>query len=335
MTLAGAVRACLILGLAGFALALPAIDVGARPKEPVLITPPPPPPMPNVAVGERMLEDAAAYESYMRQASLISPNFTDAGGVAQSLRQGVAYEPGQFMRGEIVYAAVAALQDPAFVAAVRQAGATPEGRYEVVAKIFANPLNAFRFNGAAGAAGRAKAAIVGEGMQLFNAGRLVTQAAYDVQHQAWSHADVEGRDARLETVRTISASQRYATPDQVLDLKRQVAGGGASTIPAPPAAQPPYSPLIVHAVALAALAAIGQAGDDQAFRLSWLTDDYFTDHCLIHAKNELKECLAVAKPNYEDVFCLGKQAMAYTGACTVQGAWSAVPLEITTHALRL
>ncbi|MEJ0066423.1 MAG: hypothetical protein WDM85_14265 [Caulobacteraceae bacterium] len=68
------------------------------------------------------------------------------------------------------------------------------------------------------------------------------------------------------------------------------------------AAPPPYSPLVIRAVALAALASIGQAGDDDVSHLGWLTDDYYLDHCLAEAKLSLYECIAVAKPNYEDVF---------------------------------
>ena len=93
--------------------------------------------------------------------------------------------------------------------------------------------------------------------------------------------------------------------------------------------------LVVRAVALAALAAIGQASDQDAPRLGWLTDDYYLDHCLAEAKLALFECLAVARPNYEDVFCLGQHAMKDTGACVVIGAGGAVPIDIVVKPLAL
>ena len=68
-----------------------------------------------------------------------------------------------------------------------------------------------------------------------------------------------------------------------------------------------------------------KAGDADANRLDWLTDDYFMDHCLAEAKLSLFECLAVAKPNYEDVFCLGQHALTDTGSCVVRGAGGTVP----------
>jgi hypothetical protein len=328
MTFLGPARVGLILALAGLAVGLATADVAARPKPvPVIVPPPPPPPMPDVAMGQRLIGDAAAFEDYMRKSALISPAFSDGAGVRQAWRAGAAYQPAQFGRGEVAYAALAALQDPTFVEAVRAAGQTPEQRYDVVRGIFAAPSYALAFKDAAGAAGLAKEALTGEGMRLFDAGKAVSLAAYSIQHQPWSLQDVPAREARLAAVKTLSASPRLADPDVTLTMQRAASGQPALGLAADPA-RPPYTPLIVRAVALAALAAIGQAGDDQAVNISWLTDDYFTDHCLSHAKNELNVCLSVAKPNYEDVFCLGQHAMNTTGACVVQGAGGAVPLEV-------
>src|SRR5580658_136358 len=83
------------------------------------------------------------------------------------------------------------------------------------------------------------------------------------------------------------------------------------------------------------LAAIGEAGDDAQGRLGWLTDDYFLDHCLAETKLSLFECLAVAKPNYEDAFCLGQHGMKDTGACVVRAAGGVVPLELYAHPIKL
>ena len=335
MRFLGPARVGLILALAGIAAGLAGADVVARPKPvPVIVPPPPPPPMPDIGMGQRLIGDAAAFEDYMRKSALISPAFTDAAGVQQSLRAGAAYQPAQFVRGEVAYAALAALQDPTFVEAVRAAGQTPEQRYDIVRGVFTSPSYALAFKDAAGAAGLAKQALTGEGMRLFDAGKAVSLAAYSIQHQPWSLQDVPAREERLAAVKTLSASPRLADPDVTLTMQRAASGQPTLGLTADPA-HLPYSPLLVRAVALAALAAIGQAGDDQVVNLSWLTDDYFTDHCLAHAKNELNVCLSVAKPNYEDIFCLGQHAMNTTGACVVQGAGGAVPLEIATNPITI
>ena len=323
------------LALAGLGAAFFAGDVTARPKrEPVVEAPPPPPPLPPVGLADRFLSDAAAYQSYMRQSQTISPAFQDAPGVQQSLRTGVAYEPGQFQRGEVAYAAIAALQDRSFVAAVRAEGATPQGRYAIIARLYADPANVLAFHDAPTAAGLAKQALASDGNRLLALGKQVRKAAYDIQHQPWSKEDVAARDERLQAAKLLSTSPRAAGDTDVAQLRAMVVEDPTAAPPAAPPpspAPPPYSPLIIRATALAALAAIGQASDADAARLSWLFDDYFTAHCLDHAKRELNECLAVGKPNYEDVFCLGEPAMMYTGECVVKGAGSWVPLEIAVR----
>jgi hypothetical protein len=325
-------RLTLLLALALAAAMTGVVEGGAKPRPPEVIEPPPPPPVPptpGVGLGARFIQEAAAYQGYMRGASAITPNFTDAAGVASALRIGVAYEPSQLRRGAVAYAAIAALGDAAFVADVRRAGDTPEARYAIVARIYANPASAMRFADGAGAAGLAKAALATTGLQLYNAGDAVTGAAYSIQHQPWSLAPVADLDARAAVVKGLSATPRQAASDDVAAMARQVLGDTSGAPPLQPA-PPPYSPLVVRAVALAALASIGQAGDDVSANLGWLTDDYFMDHCVSETKLSLFECLAVAKPNYEDVFCLGQHAMKDTGSCLVRAASAAVPLEITT-----
>ncbi|HEY9236295.1 MAG TPA: hypothetical protein VIP08_14830, partial [Phenylobacterium sp.] len=64
---------------------------------------------------------ASAFESFMRNARSIDGKFSGPADVAEGLRVGSAYEPKQFEAGMIAYAAVAAMQDPRFVAGVRKA----------------------------------------------------------------------------------------------------------------------------------------------------------------------------------------------------------------------
>jgi hypothetical protein len=323
-------RLWLGVALAAMVAALaPSEGLAKRPQPPPAEAPPPPPPMPGVGLAERFVTEAGAFESYMRDAGAISPAFASAGGVSSALRTGAAYEPGQLRRGAVAYAAITALGDAAFVADVRRAGQTAQGRYAVIARIYANPASVLDFQDAAGAAGMAKAALVSPGLQLFNQGDAVRLAAYSIQHQSWSLADVADRDGRASAVKSLSNTPHPPSADETAALERQITSGAA---PADPA-DPPYSPMVVRALALAALAAIGQAGDDAQTNLGWLTDDYYLDHCLAEAKLSLYECLAVARPNYEDVFCLGQHAMKDTGACVARSAGGVTPLQIATRAI--
>jgi hypothetical protein len=329
MKLYSAVKLGCAIAFACLAVGVAAPMASAKPKEPPIIdAPPPPPPMPDVGLGGRLIDDAAVFETYVGQTAGISPAFTDAQGVADALRTGVAYEPGQLRRGAIVYAAAAALDDEAFVADVRRAGDTPEARYAIVARIFANPQSVLSYADARGAAALAKASLAQSGMRLFDAGDRVRLAAYSIQHQPWSLAEVADRDGRSATVKQLSSAFRRPSGQAHADVDRMIAG---EPVTPPSAAPPPYSPLVIRAVALAAIAAVGQAGDEDVSHLGWLTDDYYLDHCLSETKLLLYECLAVAKPNYEDMFCLGQHAMKDTGGCVVKSAWSTVPIDVITH----
>jgi hypothetical protein len=289
--------------------------------------------MPDVALSSHFVAAAAAFDDYMHQAAAISPDFTDAGNVGQSLRVGAAYEPGQLRSGMVALGAITALTDQAFVADVRRAGATPEARYAIVARIFADPKAALAFADAGHAAGLAKQAMVAGGMRLYDQGNAVKLAAYSIQHQPWSLQTIPDLDSRADAVKRLSNAQRSAPGSEVQSLNLLVAGEPLPGAPDP--AGPPYTGPVVRAVALAALAAIGQANDEDAPHLGWLTDDYYVDHCLAEAKLALFECLAVARPNYEDVFCLGQHAMKDTGACVVIGSGGAVPIDIATRPLAI
>jgi hypothetical protein len=49
--------------------------------------------------------------------------------------------------------------------------------------------------------------------------------------------------------------------------------------------------------------------------------------CLNMAKLNLYQCLAVAKPHYEDVFCLGQHILIDTGMCVIKASGAAMPYE--------
>jgi len=72
-------------------------------------------------------------------------------------------------------------------------------------------------------------------------------------------------------------------------------------------------------MAIAALAVLGMASDDHlAYVMPLLVNDN-DGFCFNMSKLNLYQCLSVARPYYEDVYCLGLHAMADTGRC-VKGA---------------
>ena len=326
MTSRNVVRAT-VLALAAAIAFVPTVQplARSRKREPEVPAYAPPPPAGPVGLPDRLLGDAAAYEAYLMRVTATSPaGFTSGATVAQALKTAAAYEPRVLVRGEIAYGAVAALQNPAFVAQVRAAGNSPDNRKLMVDYILHDPGYAFRFQGSAEAAGLVKEALGGAGLRLYATGKTVKQSAYDVQHQSWSKEEISDRAGRLAAVEAAAAAGIDPAIERVAILQR--AATGAEPLPlAAPAAQPPYTPLIARSMQLAAIAALGEAGDAAYDQLTSIMADSDTDTCLHMAKLNLYQCLAVAKPHYEDIFCMGQHVMVDTGACLARGAGVDLP----------
>jgi hypothetical protein len=297
--------------------------------------PPPPPPAPPaapptpaaVSLSTTVIQDAAVYRDYMAKAAAISPNFTSGDNVARSLSDGSSISAGQLLRGEIAYAAIAALQDPNFVANVRAFGADPAARRQMTDLLVGNPGYAVAFKGSDTAAGLAMAAIADQGRKLFDAGAAVKQAAYDVQHQDWSKSSVIDRPQRLANAKSAALIDAMASSDEVARLRAAALGQSQMPLhgPTPP---PPYAPVIVQGLAVAALAALGEAGDENLAAMRPLLQDGPTATCLNTAKLNLYQCLAVARPHYEDIFCLGQHVMMDTGQCVMIAAGAPQPVVV-------
>jgi hypothetical protein len=239
---------------------------------------------------------AAAFEAYTRRASAIDSAFSGPAEIATGLNTAAGYEPRQLESSMIAYGAMAALQEPGFVAAVRRAD-----RHDLARRIAADPAAALSLPGATAAAARANAALARRGEALQTAGQRVRKAAYTVQHQAWSKAKVPNGPARLAAVKRAAAYHPEAADRQhvVMAVSESGRRGGSS-------------PVVDRSVAVAALTVAGQ---DSAARS--LMDEPRSRQCLRMAKLNFHQCLAAAGTHYEDIYCLGLHAMADPGQCVV------------------
>jgi len=314
------IKAALGVTLAGALLA------SCADAPPPVIAPPPPPPAPTVSLSPKLIEQASAYRYYMVRTIGVTPDFTEPAGVARSLQVTAAYEPQQLVRGAIAYAAIVALQDKAFVEGVRVYAKDPIQRKQIAYEIMKDPAYAVGISGSASAAGLIVATLGSDAQRLYDQGKAVKQAAYDIQKQPWSKTEVTGRDARLAGAKSISASAMAGDVTETARL--QQASTGASTLGlAPNSAAPPYTPTVIRGLAIAALAALGEATDAHAEQLTALTNEPNVGMCAATSKLNLYQCLAVARPNYEDVFCMGQHAMMDTGRCVIRAAGLPEPYE--------
>jgi len=271
---------------------------------------------------------ASAFDGYVERASAMRGDFADARAVSEALSVGATYRIAQIEQGEIAYGALVALQDPAFVRGVRER-ARKAGGYEALAEeLTASPHLVMQIEGSETAAALVEATLRSKGEQILLAGRAVKQAAYDVQRKPWSRETVPDQAGRLARVKALSNSG-YAVPaDGEARLMRTVAEM-RGTVPSRNFAP---SPVVTKALALAAVALSGKAGEDNIARLQPILSDARSNSCLKMAKLNLYQCLAVAGPHYEDVFCLGQHVLLDTGKCVTDaaGASRAVPVRSPT-----
>jgi len=311
-----------ILGAIG-AVVLAASCAEAPPK----VVAPPPPRAPSVMLSPQLVELASAYRLYINNTTAIAPGFADGDGVANSLRTGATYEPNQLVKGAIAYGAIVALQDRTFVEGVRVYAKDRTQRQQIAYEILKDPAYAVGLPGSAGAAGLVIASLGGDGQRLYDNGKAIKQAAYEIQKQPWSKAEVAGRDARLANAKSLSAAAMAGDVNETARLQ-QASSGAAPLQPlaAPPVA-PPYTPTVIRALAVAALAALGEAGDANVSTVMGLVTEPNIGTCMNFAKLNLYQCLAVSRPHYEDVFCLGQHAMMDTGRCVIRASGQPEPYE--------
>lgn len=307
------------------ALAFMALVSACSPPPPPAAPPPPPPP-PPINLATKVIEAASAYRYYMDHAGKITPAFTKGDDIAQAVQVGAAYEPKQLLRGAIAYGAIVALQDPAFVAGVRAYAKDPAQRREVTNNIIQNPTYIASIAGASSAAGLVQAALGSEGQRLYDRGKAVKQSAYDLQKQSWSKAEIANRDLRLSQAKALSSVAIVGDLDQTVRLQQAAKGITPLGLVAAPI-EPPYRPVVLRAMAVAALAVLGQAGDENYDTIRAIMDEANIGLCLNLAKLNLYQCLAVSRPHYEDIFCLGQHIMMDTGRCMIRAAGTPEPYE--------
>ncbi len=290
---------------------------------PVVDAAPPPP----VNLSSHVVESASEYREYMRHASAMATHFENGQAIESTLVDAEAYEPQQLVRGAVAYGAVIALQDPAFVAGVRIYAVNAAIRKDLADRIIADPNYATVMPGAATAANMIMATMNAHGQKMSDLGSRIRLSAYDVQKsQPWSKGFVTDREGRLARAKAVSSAPMTPIPEEVRKLADAVNGSeefATMELAVPQTVEPasmPFTPFVARSLAVAALAALGEGGDDNETALEGLLNDSSAGFCLNMSKLNLYQCLAVAKPWYEDMFCLGLHALADTGQCISKAA---------------
>ncbi len=324
LLLNGCAAAALLLGLSGHANAQTLVRDAPVHRTPSESDVPAPPRAAEAdrdvfaALGHRASDAASAYETFVRRASAIDANFADADAVQRAVKIGAAYHPQQLQEGAVAYAALLALRDPAFVEGVR--ARRDSGLADRLAR---EPDSVLDVAGADRAAAVLTGVLKRQAAALQASGKAIGQAAYDVQHQAWSSGPVSDAALVLASVKTAGSEPRSAGPEAERALLQSLAS--ASTGDEAGSAGPPGE--VVRGLALAALTVLGRAGDSHDAEVEALLNDPKSADCLKIAKLNLNQCLAAAGPHYEDVFCLGRHAIGETAQCVTAAANSGAPIQ--------
>ena len=286
----------------------------------------------SIALSAHVLEEASRYHAYMRKVRELAARFDNGQAIENTLEEAESYEPQQLVRGAVAYGAVMALQDPAFVAGVRSYAVNAAIRQDIAERLLIDPNYVDAMPGAASAAALIRAALHRQSHRLRELGGDIKQAAYSIQKEkSWSKDPVIDREGRLSRAKSLSAKTMILDGDEVKTLTAAINGdpdftkAEAPLDPAGPADTASYTTFINRSLAIAALAVLGQGGDENDAALQSIMSDASSGFCLSMSKLNLYQCLAVARPWYEDMFCLGVHAVTDTGECIAKAAGESLP----------
>ena len=123
------------------------------------------------------------------------------------------------------------------------------------------------------------------------------------------------REARLQTVKDLSARNMLADAQHATRLASAAYSGSGLGVSSPRLRQPPYPPAVSSALALAALAVLDGAGENARANTDALQYDRASQDCFASSKLNLFQCLAASRPSYELEFCLGRHIVRDLSTC--------------------
>ncbi len=273
---------------------------------------------PPISLNSNVIQEAAVYLAYTRDMATLRGGFESPEAIQEALRRGAGYDARQVSRGLIAYAAILAMQSPEFVTGVQTFARDRETRNAMVDRIVGNPASASTLPGADAAAGLIIATLDEDIRRLREAADSVENDAYAIQadgRTSWARVHVADRDSRLASVRSLSRPN-LAPADEAARLTAAVqSGSGLVVAPTDRRRAPPYPQSVENALALAALALLDGAGENARANTDALMFERQSLDCFESSKLNLFQCLAASRPQYEDMFCLGRHVVRDLGQC--------------------
>ena len=289
---------------------------------------------PPITLNDSVAQAASVYLTFTRQMAAMEGGFANAEAIQTALQQGASYDPAQLSRGLVAYASILALQSPEFVAGVRQYAVDRTVRDELAANIASDPRWASTLPGSDAAAG-----LIIDGLRLDidalgQAADSVENDAYTIQNRwdprrAWAVAHVTNREARLQAAKDGATRAMLPSAEESARLMSAARTGQGLGVTGQRRREAPYPPVVERALALAALAALGAAGDNARMTTDALQNEPVSSGCLQESKLNLYQCLAASRPSYEDMFCVGRHVVRDIATCTRNSAQPAARVTVS------
>ena len=305
-------------------------------ETPVEPPPPPPPvvaaPPPPITLNQGVADAAAVYVTFIRDVSSIKGGFPDAESIQTAMQRGASYQAGQVSRGLIAYASILALQSPEFVAGLRTYAADPASRQEIINAIMTDPGYAAALPGADAAAGLITTTLGRDTAMLTAIAEAVEGDAYTIQERndprrRWAITPIPNREIRLERAKTLSNGAMLPSAEESARLFAAAHSGSGLGVSGGKATAP-YTPVVARALSIAALAALGAAGEDQKSNTDILINDPGNQFCFDLSKLNLFQCLAASRPSYEDMFCIGRHIVRDLATCATAAVGPAPAITV-------
>lgn len=293
---------------------------------------------PPIALADSVAESASIYLSFTRDMATIRGGFADAASIQAALQRGAAYDPTQLSQGMVSYGAIVALQSPEFVAGVRQYAAHASVREELANNIAADPRWVLTLPGADVAAGLVMSVLRQDIDALSEAANSIENDAYTIQNRwdprrSWAVAHIADRPQRLADVKAAATRVMLPSAEDTARLLAAAQSGQGLGVASERRREGPFPPVVERALAIAALAALGEAGNADVARTSALQTETVSQTCLTESKLNLYQCLAASRPSYEDMFCVGRHIVRDLATCTRGASQPAAIVSVSNLAV--
>lgn len=254
---------------------------------------------------------------------IASASLTDSESLTGVTDMAVRYRPDDLAEGWTAFAALNAASNEAFRDGVIDMAAR-KGRHAIIADLLSSPTLAASFSGA----GDAQAGVLNlasrERARLYGAGERFKGFSYALQDERWAQRSIPDAGGRADTLKAV-ASRTVAVSDDMVAKTQLYAqetvtqtrafASLSADIPASGRSLSVGGGQMDKVLTLAALEALGATDELAEGDLEHLASYKAGSRCVYTVQLNMYQCVAAAKFQYEEAFCVSEHALKEMGDC--------------------